>query len=60
MELHAHDDAVLDGGERFAAAVEDGIVMGVQFHPEKSSETGLAIIRNFLQRVAALAGAGVR
>ena len=40
--------AVTTHGEPFAAAAERGNVFGVQFHPEKSGDVGLQILRNFL------------
>jgi len=40
--------AYCDYGVRFACAVGAGNLYAVQFHPEKSSDTGLQILRNFL------------
>ena len=39
--------ATTDHGQPFAAIVQRGRIAGVQFHPEKSGETGLRILRNF-------------
>ena len=39
--------ATAEYGAELTAAVAKGNVYGCQFHPEKSGETGLAILRNF-------------
>jgi imidazole glycerol-phosphate synthase subunit HisH len=41
--------ATTDYIEPFTSAVEDKNVFGVQFHPEKSGETGLKILHNFME-----------
>jgi glutamine amidotransferase len=40
--------AVTEHGEPFAAIVQRGHIAGVQFHPEKSGDVGLQILRNWL------------
>lgn len=50
--LEADDEeivkAVTEYSTRIHASVEQGNVFACQFHPEKSSETGLRILKNFL------------
>jgi len=41
--------AVTEYGGAFTAVVERENVMGVQFHPEKSSAVGLQVLRNFVE-----------
>jgi glutamine amidotransferase len=35
-------------GERFVAAVENGPLSATQFHPEKSGEAGIRLLRNWI------------
>jgi glutamine amidotransferase len=35
-------------GERFVAAVEDGMLAATQFHPEKSGDAGAVLLRNWI------------
>jgi imidazole glycerol phosphate synthase glutamine amidotransferase subunit len=41
--------AITEYGQRFAAGIEMNNIWAVQFHPEKSGEVGLQVLRNFLE-----------
>lgn len=41
--------AITSHGVTFASVVERDLVFGAQFHPEKSGEVGLAMLRNFVE-----------
>jgi imidazole glycerol-phosphate synthase subunit HisH len=45
----AATSAASEYGLQFTAAVEHSNVFGVQFHPEKSGDVGLAILKNFCE-----------
>ena len=46
-----HDETVVAGetdyGGRYASVVAEGNICGVQFHPEKSQDVGLRMLKNF-------------
>lgn len=44
-----HIAAITNYGIEFPSAVQNGNVWGTQFHPEKSGDVGLRILRNFLE-----------
>ena len=46
--ITAETVATTDHGELFASIVQRGQVAGVQFHPEKSGDIGLRVLRNFV------------
>jgi len=43
--------ASCDYTQPFSAAIGDGNVMGVQFHPERSGATGAQLLKNFIELV---------
>jgi glutamine amidotransferase len=53
-EAHAIAHIVVNG-RRIPAAIRRGAVVGFQFHPEKSGDVGLALLRNFVEASVAAA-----
>jgi glutamine amidotransferase len=48
MALHPPQVTWTEYGDRFISAVENGPLSATQFHPEKSGDAGIALLRNWL------------
>ena len=51
------DESIVDAwteldDDRFPASIRSGAITGVQFHPEKSGEAGLALLRAFIEEAS--------
>ena len=49
IDLTGARTTTAEHGERFAAAVEHGVLSATQFHPEKSGDAGAALLGNWLR-----------
>jgi glutamine amidotransferase len=49
VPVNQYTTAVTDNNIKFSSAVEKGNFYGVQFHPEKSGDAGLKLLRNFVE-----------
>jgi len=50
LELNPHAAAWCEHAVSFVAVLECGNMLAVQFHPEKSGEAGMQVLRNFLEQ----------
>lgn len=48
MPENEYTTSVVEDGFTFSASVENGNAFGVQFHPEKSGDIGLTLLKNFI------------
>jgi glutamine amidotransferase len=51
LDTNEHTVARCQYGTAFTAIVQKDNIWGMQFHPEKSAETGMKLLKNFLEAV---------
>jgi len=52
LDSHGPTAATCSHGAEFAAVIEQNNIYAVQFHPEKSGDSGARVLQNFVRRAA--------